>query len=63
MALNRIGFPFIYAPRTQPDFPDFQLQWKHNLDICRDGHLLRCTFVASRAPLANEHLQSLLATS
>ena len=62
MALNRMGFPFIYAPKTPPDHPDFRFDWTNRLDCSRDGHLLRCIFVASRRELANSTLRPVLAT-
>ena len=51
MALTRAGFPFIYVPRTPPEHPDFQFEWKADREFFRDGHLLRCIFVASRRPI------------
>ena len=52
MALSRIGFPYVYAPVHPPDHPDFQFSWKNNLEWSREGHLLRCIFVASRTELS-----------
>jgi hypothetical protein len=60
LALNRAGFPYVYAPVTPPEHEDFRIEWKNNLDCARDGHNLRCVFVASRTPLNNARLVSLL---
>lgn len=60
MALNRVGFRFVYTPKVPPKHPQFQFKWKNNLDWRRDGHPLRCIFVASRAELQNPNLTSLL---
>ena len=60
LALNRAGFPHVYAPVTPPEHEDFRFEWRNNLDCTRDGHNLRCLFVASRMPLANPKLIPLL---
>lgn len=60
MALNRVGFAHVYAPATVPDHEDFHIDWRDNLDYARDGHPIRCVFVASRRPLANPTLVPLL---
>jgi SAM-dependent methyltransferase len=60
LALNRVGFPHVYAPVTPPEHEDFRFEWKNNLDCARDGHNLRCIFVASRKELKNPALVSLL---
>jgi len=60
LALQRGGFRFVYAPKVTPEHRDFQFEWKNNLDSWRDGHPLRCIFVASRTKLHNSHLVSLL---
>ena len=60
LALNRVGFPFVYAPQKPPEHPDFQFEWRNNLDWRRDGHNLRCIFVASRKELENPQLINLL---
>ena len=52
MALDRVGFPYVYAPRVPPDHPDFRFDWRNNLEWRRDGHLLRCAFVAAKKELA-----------
>ena len=60
LALNRIGFGYVYAPVTPPEHEDFRFEWRNNLDTARDGHNLRCIFVASRSELKNPALLSLL---
>jgi len=60
MALNRAGFPYIYAPKTPPNHPDFQFAFEQNLDCARSGHLLRAIFVASRDRQPSEALTPLL---
>jgi hypothetical protein len=60
MALNRIGFPYIYGPKTPPKHQDFQFKFKNNLDEMRDEHPLRCIFVAARTAITNPNLVSLL---
>lgn len=60
LALNRIGFPHVYQPITSPQHQDFRFYWRDQLEHQRDGHLLRCVFVASRRPLKNANLRSLL---
>jgi SAM-dependent methyltransferase len=63
LALRSSGFPYVYAPRVVPDHPDFHVDWKNDLADAREGHLLRCLFVASRLPMANPNLTALLAKS
>jgi SAM-dependent methyltransferase len=60
LALHRAGFDNVYAPKKVPAYPDFQFEWKNNLESNRDGHNLRCTFVAARSPLQNDTLAPLL---
>jgi hypothetical protein len=60
MSLNRVGFPYVYGTVTRPLHPDFQFEWKNNLEFWRDGHLLRCIFVASRREIRNANLRNLL---
>ena len=59
MTLDRIGFPFVYGTTAPPAHPDFQFEWKDNLDITRNGQNLRCMFIASRRPVASSHLVEL----
>jgi len=61
MALDRIGFPHIYGTTDPPKHPDFQFEWRDTLETVRDGHNLRCMFVASRRPIHSAHLVELIA--
>jgi SAM-dependent methyltransferase len=56
MALNRIGFRYVYIARQPPEHPDYRIEWLDDAATARDGHLLRAIFVASRTPLANDRL-------
>ena len=60
MALVRVGFRYVYAPKSPPNHPDFRFEWRNDLQFSRDGHLLRCVFVASHQPLDNPELSLLL---
>ncbi len=60
MALNRIGFPHVYAPRDPPEHPEFRFEWRNDLAHTRDGRNLRCVFVASRRELDADTLVPLL---
>ena len=60
MALNRVGFPFVYAPRRAPDHEDFAFERRGNLDTRRDGHNLRCVFLGSVAALSLDGLEFLV---
>jgi SAM-dependent methyltransferase len=59
IALRSAGFRHIYAPKSPPDHPDYHFSWKDDLSDTRDGHLLRCVFIASRCPVENSTLISL----
>src|SRR5262249_18500549 len=59
-ALNRVGFRFIYGTTRPPVHPDFMFEWRDNGDTHRDGHNLRCVFVASRKAMHATHLIQLL---
>jgi hypothetical protein len=62
LALLRVGFPHVYAPKLPPDHPHFQYEWRNNLETRRNNVPLRAIFVASRTSLAsNPHLVSLTA--
>jgi SAM-dependent methyltransferase len=63
LALRAAGFTHVYTPRVPPDHPDFRFDWRNDLCDSRDGHLLRCMFIASRQPIVNPHLISLLESS
>ena len=60
LALNRVGFPCVYGAATPPDHPDFQFDWRNDLSVARDGHGLRCVFVASRRPIISPDLHPLI---
>jgi SAM-dependent methyltransferase len=60
MAVNRVGFPFVYAPEQPPEYPDFRFEWRDSLDYARDGHPIRCIFIGSRVELSNPRLRPLL---
>jgi SAM-dependent methyltransferase len=60
LALNRTGFPHVYAPATPPAHVDFRFESLRNLECVRDGHPLRCVFIASRKELNNSELVPLL---
>ena len=51
MALNQVGFAHVYGVAQAANHPDLKFEWRDNLDASRDGHNLRCMFVASRAPI------------
>jgi len=46
-ALGR-GFPFVYQTQTQPNHPEFPIDWK---DLTNAPPLVRAVFVASKQPL------------
>lgn len=60
LALREAGMSHVYAPTTMAAHPDFRFSWRNDLAWSRNGHLLRCMFVASRAPLAGPALAELL---
>lgn len=60
MALNRIGFRFVYGAKEPPAHEDFRFDWRGDGDDRRDGRNLRCVFVASRRHLASDSLLPLL---
>lgn len=55
--LNRIGFSHVYMSETQPNHKDFIFDWKEDMSCVRDGHNLRCVFVASKHQIDNEKLK------
>lgn len=59
MALDRVGFPFVYLPKIPPEHPQFRFEWKNNMDLYRDGHPLRCIFIGSKTKLQNPQLINL----
>jgi 2-polyprenyl-3-methyl-5-hydroxy-6-metoxy-1,4-benzoquinol methylase len=60
MALNRVGFPYVYGASPVPRHEDFDFEFKGNLDVVRDGHALRCVFVASREVMDSPMLVPLI---
>lgn len=60
MALDRLGFAHVYGTTAPPRHPDFLFEWKGTHESARDGHNLRCMFVASRVPVACAHLVPLV---
>lgn len=60
LALNRVGFGFVYAPRMPPTHQDFVFEWRNDLSSSRDGHPLRCIFAASWTELQSSRFVSLL---
>jgi len=60
MALSRIGFPFVYTTQSPPEHVDFVFDWNNSGEWQRDGHLLRCIFLASRDLLDKPELVLLL---
>ena len=63
LALSRAGFQYFYATKKPPRYPDFIFEWQNNVEYSRDGHLLRCVFIASRSPINNPNLALLAETS
>jgi FkbM family methyltransferase len=47
----RLLFPFVYVPSTQPDHPEFPVDWLAAAD--HTALLARAVFIASRRPLQN----------
>jgi SAM-dependent methyltransferase len=60
MTLDRLGFRHVYGTTDPPRHPDFLFEWRDSLDVRRDGHNLRCVFVASRAPIHHARLVELI---
>jgi SAM-dependent methyltransferase len=59
MALNRVGFKHVYGLAEPPDHEDFRFEWRGTGEWQRDGHPLRCMFVASTSRLSSAMLVSL----
>ena len=51
MGLNRIGFPWVYGLTSDGEHEDFEFEWRDDNESTRDGHPLRCFFVASHRPI------------
>jgi|GEM_PF-956803 len=60
MALRSAGFAHVYAPAPPADHPDFLVSWRDDMASVRDGHPIRAMIVASRRPLENGRLVSVL---
>jgi SAM-dependent methyltransferase len=60
MGLNRVGFRHVYGLTDPPDYEDFRFEWIGDGAYQRDGHPLRCMFVASHRDLQNPRLISLI---
>jgi len=60
MALDRLGFRHVYGTAHPPAHPDFLFEWRNGIGTTRDGHNLRCMFVASRTPIQRESLVELV---
>jgi SAM-dependent methyltransferase len=56
LALNRVGFRYVYGAAPPPRHEDFQFEWQDNLETFRNGRPLRCVFVASDDPLDHPRL-------
>jgi hypothetical protein len=55
-----MGFEHVYAATDPPEHPDYRFEWLNNLDVSRNDALLRGVFAASRRPLLQPSLTSLL---
>ena len=55
-------FPYVYHTVTQPDHPDYPIEWPARLDPPR-VFLTRSVFVASRRPLTSDALSRVLISS
>ena len=60
MALNRIGFPHVYGVEPGGEHEDFSFERRNDGQSVRDGHPLRCLFVASHQPLSSARLVPLV---
>lgn len=60
LALRSAGISNIYAPRVFPKHSDFTFSWIGDLGNSRNGHLLRCIFIASWFSIENPNLVPLL---
>ena len=56
MALNRIGFRRVYGVEPAGEHEDFSFEQRNDGESVRDGHPLRCVFVASHEPLSSARL-------
>ena len=60
LALGRVGFRYVYGANPPPRHEDFRFEWRNDLETVRDGHPLRCVFVASDEPLESSCLVPVL---
>ena len=60
LALNRVGFEYVYGATTPPAHRDYEFGRMDDLSWFRDGRPLRAVFVASRKPIDSPSLTSLL---
>lgn len=60
LALSRVGFRYVYAAASPPEHADFRFEWRNTFETSRDGHNLRCIFVASRTAREDPALVPLL---
>jgi len=51
LALNRVGFRYVYGARVPPQHPDFQFEFRDDLSITRNDIPMRCVMVASHTAL------------
>ncbi len=56
LALNRIGFEYIYEAAERPEYPDYIWTPAGDGAFSRDGNLLRSVFVASRHAIVSAGL-------
>jgi FkbM family methyltransferase len=61
MSLNRIGFGWVYGLLSDGGHEDFAFDWRDDGQYIRDGHPLRCFFVASHRPMRSRILIPLVA--
>jgi FkbM family methyltransferase len=60
MSLNRIGFPWVYGLVSAGEHEDFDFEWRDDNQSTRNGHPLRCFFVASYRPMSAPRLIALV---
>jgi SAM-dependent methyltransferase len=61
-ALNGLGcrLPHVYGVQAEGEHEDFGFEWRDDGQHTRNGHPLRCMFVASHKPLVASRLASLV---
>jgi SAM-dependent methyltransferase len=60
MFFDRIGAPYVYTPLVPPQHDNFIFQWRNNGMMEQDGHAIRLIFIASKRPIVNGNLLSLI---